>query len=83
MDKNQKLKEVREEYQRKLKAGEIERTIPLDPIEKAKQNPKSLRAAINSKCYDCCCFTKREVTLCTAKDCPLFTLRPWQEKETI
>ena len=80
MDKNQKLKEGLAEYNRKLESGEIERTIPLDPIEKAKQNPKSLRAAINGKCYDCVCFMKREVTFCTAKDCPLWLLRPWQRK---
>lgn len=50
----------------------------MDPLEKAKRNPKSLRAAINAKCYDCTCFQRAEVTKCPMKDCPLWHLRPWQ-----
>lgn len=67
------------EYREKVEAGLIERSKPMDPIEKARANPKSLRAAINAKCFDCCCFQRKEVTLCTATDCPLFNLRPWQQ----
>lgn len=49
-----------------------------DPIQKAKNNPRSLRAAITAKCYDCSCYQKYEVAKCNAKDCPLYKLRPWQ-----
>jgi len=51
MNRIEKLKE----YQRKIKSGEIERPEHVNPIEKARLNPKSLRAAINGKCFDCCC----------------------------
>ena len=78
-----KLKQGAEEYREKLKLGLIERPKPLDPIKKAKQNPKSLRSAINAKCFDCCCFQKPEVKYCTAVNCPLYNLRPWQPKEKI
>jgi len=81
MAKNEELKQGREEYLRKLKAGEVIRTKQVDPMEKAKKNPRSLRAAINAKCFDCCCFQRSEVKLCTAVDCPLYNLRPWQSKE--
>ena len=66
------------EYRRKVESGEIEKPKPMDPIEKAKANPKSLRAAINAKCFDCCCFQRGEVAKCTAVDCPLHHQRPWQ-----
>ncbi len=66
------------EYRRKLKLGIVKATKPLDPIEKAKTKPNSLRFAINAKCYDCCCYQKAEISLCTAEDCPLFNLRPYQ-----
>ena len=54
----------------------------LNPIEKAKVNPNSLRAGINAKCFDCCCDQYKEVTHCLVKDCPLLPLRPWQANET-
>ena len=54
----------------------------LNPTEKSKANPNSRLAAMNAKCFDCCCEQYREVTLCKAKDCPLWLLRPWQKNET-
>lgn len=54
----------------------------LNPIEKAQANPKSLRAAINAYCFDCSNEQYKEVRLCTAKDCCLWPLRPWQNNET-
>ena len=75
---NENLKLGRQEYQRKLKAGLIEKSVALNPIEKAKANPKSLRAAINAKCWDCCCGSRTEVTRCLSKDCPLWIQRPWK-----
>ena len=68
-----KLKQRPEENQQKTK--------PLDPIEKAKQNPKSRRRAINAFCYWCCCEQKFEVRQCTTVNCLLYKLRPWQPKE--
>lgn len=78
MSLNLKSGEHLKVYQEKIKTGEIEKPVVLDPIEKAKANPKSLRRAINAKCYDCACFQRVEVTKCQAKDCPLHALRPWQ-----
>ncbi|WP_300462731.1 hypothetical protein [Desulfobacula sp.] len=80
MTVNLKLEQGREEYLRKLKAGEIEKPENMTPIEKAKQNPRSLRAAVNAKCFDCCCYSRTEVRDCTAVNCPLYFLRPWQGK---
>lgn len=80
MTVNLKLKQGAEEYRQKLNLGLVEKSVPLDPMEKAKQNPKSLRSAINAKCFDCCCFQKPEVKYCTAVNCPLHHLRPWQPK---
>lgn len=34
------------------------------------------KQAILAKCYDCCCYDRKEVKLCEIKYCPL-----WQYKE--
>ena len=78
MTVNLKLRQGLKEYRQKLKLGLIERPKPLDPFEKAKQNPKSRRFAVNAYCYDCCCEQKTEVRLCTSLNCSLHKLRPWQ-----
>jgi hypothetical protein len=78
MAMNLKLKQGAEEYRQKLKMGLIKKNKSLDPFEKAKLNPNSLRMAINAYCYDCCCEQKPEVKHCTAVSCPLYRLRPWQ-----
>ena len=31
--------------------------------------------SIRAKCLECCCGQKKEVKLCTAKDCPLYPYR--------
>jgi len=60
-------------------AGEvIERK---NPVEKLRAKPKSLRLAVNAKCYDCAHFQKKEITLCPAKGCPLWAVRPYQGKK--
>lgn len=51
-----------------------------DPIQKAKLKPKSLRLAINAKCYDCSCGCKKEVKICIVTGCPLYPVRPYQDK---
>jgi hypothetical protein len=55
-----------------------------NPIEKALKNPKSLRAAINAKCFDCQGqdadpAPKWRIGNCEMPDCPLYSLRPYQD----
>lgn len=60
----------------------------LDPLQKAIQNPKSLRLAINAKCWDCVGAGKdpnprKMIRECACGSyCPLFPVRPYQEKES-
>lgn len=42
---------------------------------------KSLRAAINAKCVECCCGSKVEVKRCAITACPLWEVRPFQPKQ--
>lgn len=77
--KNDSTKNSLAKWREKMVNGDVPAPIYLSPIEKAKNNPKSLRAAINAKCWDCCVFNKKEVGLCVCKDCPLWNLRPWQK----
>lgn len=77
------LETARLRRQEKIAAGEkIERT---DPIEKAAKNPKSLRLAINAKCWDCqggeTPGTRQRIRTCECgKHCSLFAVRPYQGK---
>jgi len=80
MTENLKLRQGAEAYREKLKMGLIEKPKRLDPIEKAEKNPKSLRFAINARCFDCSGFEKSEVTNCEMTDCPLHRHRPWKKK---
>jgi hypothetical protein len=57
----------------------------LDPVEKARRNPNSLRLAINAKCWDCCGAgadgiesTKETIRTCSSASCPLHFQRPYQ-----
>jgi len=75
-----KRMEALEEYNRKIRSGEIQRSKQLNPIEKLKTKPNSLRFAVNAKCFDCTCQQKLEIKFCEAFDCPLFNVRPYQEK---
>ena len=57
-----------------------------DPLTVAKLKPTSMRAAINAKCYDCEGRNydpawQWRVGNCTIPECPLYNLRPYQEKE--
>src|SRR5690554_1398349 len=57
------------------------------PIEKAQDKPTSLRLAINAKCFDCvgCGFDPKphnEIRNCQITDCPLWNLRPYQNKKS-
>ena len=53
--------------------------VKLNPIDKSATNPKSLRLAINAKCWDCSNYQREEVSNCTAVSCPLHKVRPWQK----
>lgn len=71
-----RLREMRE-------AGEeVER---LDPIEKARRNPGSLRLAINGKCWECMgagsnANTRGMIRDCSIVLCSLYSVRPYQDK---
>lgn len=73
------------ERSRELRAAgiEIER---LDPLEKARRNPRSLAAAVRGKCFDCVGGHNadhghvRAVRECPAITCPLHPVRPWQRR---
>ena len=67
-----------QEYNRKRKTGEVVAAATLNPTEKASARPKSLRMAINAKCWECCGYSRNEVKHCGITDCSLHGLRPWQ-----
>lgn len=57
-------------------------------IEKAKENPTSLRKAINAKCFDCMCGScnhgiTRLIRECNVSGCPLHPVRPYQNDDSI
>lgn len=57
--------------------------VRLNPIDKAKANPTSLRLAITAKCYDCegqdaDPGVRQRIGTCGIKTCPLWPVRPWQ-----
>lgn len=59
----------------------------LDPIEKARRNPKSLRLAINGKCWDCIGAgndpnPRGAIRDCVIRDCTLHPVRPYQRGDT-
>jgi hypothetical protein len=68
----------------KAAGGKVER---LDPIEKSKKEPGSLRLAINAMCWHCAGkgadgieFTKTTIRECTVFSCPLHHQRPTNQK---
>lgn len=74
------LKRAHQVMAEKRANGEVER---LDPIEKSKRNPKSLRFAITAKCWECMgggeeSGTRRLIRECNAYSCPLHVQRPYQ-----
>lgn len=53
----------------------------LTPQQKAEKNPKSLRFAVNAKCWDCACGQISEIRECNIKTCGLWNVRPYQRGE--
>lgn len=78
---NKALEAAREARAAKLAAGEpIER---LEPDEKARRNPTSLRLAINAKCWDCQGGKadpgiRERIANCGVERCSLHPVRPYQ-----
>ncbi|WP_299316261.1 hypothetical protein [uncultured Halomonas sp.] len=74
------LQKARETQKAKREAGEL--TV-LDPVQKAHRNPKSLRLAINGKCWDCVGGAadpgpRQRIRDCPCTDCTLYAVRPFQ-----
>jgi hypothetical protein len=77
MDTEEKLKKMRA----KLAENRAKGIKPLNPMEKAKQNPRSRVLAINAQCYDCMgqeSGWRNEVRNCPSINCPLYGLRPYK-----
>lgn len=75
------LRKAQEVMAARRAAGE--KIVVLNPIEKAAANPKSLRLAINGKCFDCVGAghdpnPRKEIGQCPSTDCPLWNVRPYQ-----
>jgi len=57
--------------------------VRLTPLEKLKNNPLSLRASINAKCFDCIGQDadpdwRGSIKNCPCNDCPLYSVRPYR-----
>ena len=56
-----------------------------NPIERAKEQPDSLRRAITAKCYECVGMDgdanfRETIRTCASYECPLYPVRPYQKK---
>ena len=72
-----------QEYNEKIKSGEIERTAPKTPLQKWEEDKGSLRKSLNYMCWQC--FggdegdnVKKEIKECSSKDCALWAVRPYK-----
>lgn len=68
----------------RLESGEEVHVVRLNPVEKARQNPKSKSLAIRAMCYSCVGGEHAVQTIrhCTSRDCPLYPVRPYQVGST-
>ena len=66
------------------------KTNRLTHAQHALGNTKSLRKAINAKCWDCCGGgltqseskgVRKEIALCTITDCSLWNFRPYKNEK--
>ena len=77
MNTEEKLKKARAKRAENVRLG----IKPLNPIERAKQNPKSRVFAIKAQCFDCMGQEpgwRNAVRGCPSENCPLFGLRPYK-----
>ena len=78
------LAHARAVFKAKLESGEVTRSDRLDPMQKAQQNPESLRKAVNAACYDCVGGShtlnwREEVRNCPLQQkCPLWNVRQYK-----
>jgi hypothetical protein len=73
--RSKKMKAFAETFS-KLRKMSPKRFLPL--VDKAQKG--SAKACIKLKCLECSNWDSKEVKLCVIKDCPLFPIRPFQEK---
>jgi hypothetical protein len=76
------LEKAHETMRARREAGET--IVRLDPMEKAKSKPKSLRLAVSAKCADCVGWhgdpgARGRIRDCTVYKCPLHNVRPYQK----
>ena len=72
-----------QEYNEKVKSGEIERTAPKTPLQKWEEDKTSLRRSIDAQCYMCMGgdegdSVKKEIRNCSSKSCTLWLVRPYK-----
>ena len=70
------------EHLAKIRGLQKEGYTQKNPMEKHLANPKSLRLAVNARCWDCSAEQKLEVKLCPCTNCPLYSVRPYQKKNS-
>ncbi len=76
-----KFEEGLKEYQRRVKAGEIKRTKSKNPHEKWVEDKTNRKKSIDAFCWKCIGESAKEVRNCTAYECELWHVRPYQKKE--
>lgn len=79
---NNRIKAL-QEYQEKVRTGEIERTVPKTPLEKWEEDKTSLRKSISAQCWNCMGGddgdnVRKEIKDCSSKVCTLWHVRPYK-----
>lgn len=72
-----------QEYNEKIKNGEIERPVPKNLLEKWKENKTSLRKSVDAACFMCVGGVDgdnviKEIRNCSSYSCPLREVRPYK-----
>lgn len=83
MPGNTDTRKARQQLEAMRKEGQARR---MNPIQKARENQKSLRLAVNAKCFDCQGLDHDpgvhwRIGNCECPDCPLWPVRPYQHLE--
>lgn len=79
------LREYQEKVKQMKEAGTYIAPPKLNPIERAKLDPKSMRKAITAMCFDCIGGDhdpdfRGRIKDCPCTDCPLYYHRPYSKK---
>ena len=80
------LQRHKEKVEQMKNDGTYVAPIKLNPIQRAKEDPNSLRKAITGKCYECVGMGedanfRETIKTCTSFSCPLYPVRPYQNKK--